>query len=814
MTYTNLDMSDIDPMLEKHDAPPPDVNPETDVVMQSYPSPTVDGQDNNPFYHTTPRQDQQPQSDLSHHHDDQGQLEEPPTPRHSGRQPMSSAEELQLAAQLSQGLAHGLPMMDPTDEQSLQHVMAQHDLDQHDPDLQHQADQLNHDHEQLHHDPLPQHDGLPPHDEHGHEHIHEHIHSHDQDIPQSHSDQQQLQHHDEQQQANQHHQAQHQYIPEQHQQQQQPHLQPAAPMDHMPQQFPPMTDNSIPPRKRSKVSRACDECRRKKVKCDAPSEGGDEPCSNCRRSNMRCLFSRIPQKRGPSKGYIKELADRIHSIEGKLNAEGASAADLNELLNGTRRDTNDIFGSADGRKRPYSSISGADFGTPPDASRQSTFSEPRAIQPYQPTPERYRPPYSANGLAPTPGEKDDSETPSRPAAVMDGMDLDLSHLGQARELDETLFAAYLAVIHPCFPVLTANKSRLEAQLAQCSSILRDAFIDALHGTVQSLPSFNTDGLYRELLSSAVRLIADWETDSSPRSHIANLVHLQTLVLIAISADNYGPSSLKGEHGGPAKAATLGRAVGLAYSMRLHLSQVGSNLDVELDPDSDDNVATRAWWTLVMLDRWNAISTASPLFIPNASVVILPGLLGLLGENVYHLARLSNILGHFSPVALAPPQAMAFDSGAAPLLSSFFNLSMELFREVLPVTIAPATHPILHSVYWHYESQREDATSLLKELLDTPTAPSNWDNLIRDRIAEQVRPTTAHSSMEATASQSLQHLADLATATEVEASTKLEKSVDFGSLRANDYEHSSFDPQPLTRAGYLYALVETRPATAK
>ena len=56
------------------------------------------------------------------------------------------------------------------------------------------------------------------------------------------------------------------------------------------------------PRKRSKVSRACDECRRKKIKCDAVCEMGDQSCSNCRRSGATCLFSRIPQKRGPSKG--------------------------------------------------------------------------------------------------------------------------------------------------------------------------------------------------------------------------------------------------------------------------------------------------------------------------------------------------------------------------------------------------------------------------------------------------------------------------------------------------------------------------------
>lgn len=63
-------------------------------------------------------------------------------------------------------------------------------------------------------------------------------------------------------------------------------------------------EDGTPPRKRSKVSRACDECRRKKVKCDASTDTGDTPCSNCKRSSQRCSFSRIPQKRGPSKGLV------------------------------------------------------------------------------------------------------------------------------------------------------------------------------------------------------------------------------------------------------------------------------------------------------------------------------------------------------------------------------------------------------------------------------------------------------------------------------------------------------------------------------
>jgi len=71
-------------------------------------------------------------------------------------------------------------------------------------------------------------------------------------------------------------------------------------------------------RKRTKVSRACDECRRKKIRCDATDVDSIEPCSSCKKIGQACLFSRQPLKRGPSKGYIKELAERLNTLESQL----------------------------------------------------------------------------------------------------------------------------------------------------------------------------------------------------------------------------------------------------------------------------------------------------------------------------------------------------------------------------------------------------------------------------------------------------------------------------------------------------------------
>lgn len=74
-------------------------------------------------------------------------------------------------------------------------------------------------------------------------------------------------------------------------------------------------------RKRSKVSRACDACRKKKVKCDAELGGSNEVlkiCSNCQKTKDICQFTRIPRKRGPVKGYNRRKgSDASISDSGK-----------------------------------------------------------------------------------------------------------------------------------------------------------------------------------------------------------------------------------------------------------------------------------------------------------------------------------------------------------------------------------------------------------------------------------------------------------------------------------------------------------------
>ncbi|SMN17756.1 similar to Saccharomyces cerevisiae YKL038W RGT1 (ohnolog of YBR033W EDS1) Glucose-responsive transcription factor [Maudiozyma saulgeensis] len=61
-------------------------------------------------------------------------------------------------------------------------------------------------------------------------------------------------------------------------------------------------------KKRTKASRACDQCRKKKIKCDYNDEKAI--CTHCSRNNEACTFERVPLKRGPSKGYHKSTTKK------------------------------------------------------------------------------------------------------------------------------------------------------------------------------------------------------------------------------------------------------------------------------------------------------------------------------------------------------------------------------------------------------------------------------------------------------------------------------------------------------------------------
>ncbi|OWO99774.1 hypothetical protein B2J93_6829 [Marssonina coronariae] len=79
--------------------------------------------------------------------------------------------------------------------------------------------------------------------------------------------------------------------------------------------------------KRRRIARACDMCRKKKIKCD-----GKLPlCTHCFNYKTECVFTQVEKKRNPPKGakYIEGLENRLGRMESLLRLSGLLTEDDN-----------------------------------------------------------------------------------------------------------------------------------------------------------------------------------------------------------------------------------------------------------------------------------------------------------------------------------------------------------------------------------------------------------------------------------------------------------------------------------------------------
>nr|CAG8508457.1 14848_t:CDS:2 [Entrophospora candida] len=70
--------------------------------------------------------------------------------------------------------------------------------------------------------------------------------------------------------------------------------------------------------KRLKVTRACESCRRRKVKCDGGSGGSQIPCTSCRKLKIECVFSNMAMRRAAPKTELEQMNERLQRSESLL----------------------------------------------------------------------------------------------------------------------------------------------------------------------------------------------------------------------------------------------------------------------------------------------------------------------------------------------------------------------------------------------------------------------------------------------------------------------------------------------------------------
>lgn len=79
---------------------------------------------------------------------------------------------------------------------------------------------------------------------------------------------------------------------------------------------------------RRRSSKACDQCRKSKCKCERTTDG--TACKNCTMLGTPCTFLGPSRKRGPPKGYIDAIEARLHQTEALLGILLALEADRSE----------------------------------------------------------------------------------------------------------------------------------------------------------------------------------------------------------------------------------------------------------------------------------------------------------------------------------------------------------------------------------------------------------------------------------------------------------------------------------------------------
>lgn len=116
-------------------------------------------------------------------------------------------------------------------------------------------------------------------------------------------------------------------------------------------------------RGRQRPGPACDECRRRKLRCD-----GQQPqCGVCQETDTVCELT--PRgTRGPKKGHLKALKNRVEQLEAMLESS-LSAQEPDDL-------------QIQNRSNSQSSSEGTVIASPVDAIRPTTLN---ITEPWQPT---------------------------------------------------------------------------------------------------------------------------------------------------------------------------------------------------------------------------------------------------------------------------------------------------------------------------------------------------------------------------------------------------------------------------------------------
>ncbi|TIA87132.1 hypothetical protein E3P81_04047 [Wallemia ichthyophaga] len=384
--------------------------------------------------------------------------------------------------------------------------------------------------------------------------------------------------------------------------------------------------------KKSKITRACDGCRKKKIKCNADITYPNK-CSNCK--NMECIYT---NKGFHSPSYVSDLETKLADSEGvieeyrRLLDKYAPPEVLAAETDTAKRKRNFSIPSPSAQMHMHIHTEASDMndGIYVDETTEScrkegcllkTLGDGKTVHNHPGKQKRFFGKGSIRGII----ERLSTYTGFSPTGLLsgkrphfwqedlliDGLDYLPVHM-LSPDLVESLVGLYFEKVNSTLPLL--DRTRFFAEIAYRR---HDRNFETLLMTVLAIGSqYSNDP--RVMIEGQHQFLAGFRYYSvakskmiDPYMDVATIEDIQALILLQI----YVPKSIHSRSGWMIHGTT----VLLAHDIGLHSRFVDTDL-----PPQDQELRKRAYWSLYLLDRVQASTFGrQPLIKDNEISLDLP-----------------------------------------------------------------------------------------------------------------------------------------------------------------------------------------------
>ncbi|KAI7904471.1 fungal-specific transcription factor domain-containing protein [Cokeromyces recurvatus] len=401
-----------------------------------------------------------------------------------------------------------------------------------------------------------------------------------------------------------------------------------------------ITDNvseneSMSERKRYRITRACDYCRRKKVKCHfTPGQA----CTNCVSYGITCQFNDGAKKRGPPKGYIDALEKRIRRIEEALQQkqqqqqqqqqqqnqqQGSnttpSSPSITNFLNPSKNN-NSIHLLGNGNKRPQGASSDR-VQYLGDLSSFQFFSNKIHLDDKNTKWKGHHIRKFGKQIVLVEDLKDEEEEEGQTNIPQSQL---LPHIksihnwiysvtGVDRHTSDRLLKIYFANIHPVLPVVNKT-SFLKQYRDQADTYPPSDLLNAMFGAAarfvecealikKSKPTPPPPDTFWDIpLGWSDQFFEQAETIITTSAVTPTISKVQAIILIHNHSSNLDSKS---------SACWLLGGLAIRLAQGLGLNRDCEEWDI---PESEKQTRKRIWWSLYVADRFHSASLGRPISI--------------------------------------------------------------------------------------------------------------------------------------------------------------------------------------------------------